>query len=140
MKLSNNSLFIILIFAILKFRLFYISSFQILTPTPEGVQISKDVPVPGDVIVAEGIRVPEDIRLPEKNIRVPEHFRVLDWKKIEITRPDPKKCSPRTPLITAIKNFCNPSTTEHISPALVTPHKKAKIFIPLLTFYSPTHH
>ena len=33
MKLSINSSFVILIFAILNYRLFYISSFQILTPT-----------------------------------------------------------------------------------------------------------
>ena len=32
-KLSNNSSFVILIFVILKYWSFYISSFQILTPT-----------------------------------------------------------------------------------------------------------
>ena len=90
MKLSNNSTFVILILAILKYRSFYISSFQILTPTLVGVQISEDVPVPGEVLVAEGIQVAEDIRVPEKHIRVPEHFRVpeiirvLDRKKLKL--------------------------------------------------------
>ena len=83
-----------------------------MTPTPVGVQISEDVPLPGEVLVAEGIRVPENIRVPEgvrvpeKNIRVPEHFRVPEmfgysteknWN--HPTRSDPKKCSTRTPLI-----------------------------------------
>ena len=54
------------------------------TPTPVGVQISEDVPLPGEVLVAEGIRVPEDIRVPE-GVQVPEHFRA---KTIKITRPD----------------------------------------------------
>ena len=57
-----------------------------------------DVSVPGGVLVAEGIRVPEDIRIPE-SIRVPEHFRVPEIFAIEITRPDPKKCSTRTPIL-----------------------------------------
>ena len=51
----------------MKYRSFYISSFQILIPTPVGV------PIPGEVLVAEGIRVPGDIRVPE-GIRVPEYF------------------------------------------------------------------
>ena len=59
MKLSNNSSFVILIFAILKYRSFYISSFQFWTPIPVSVR------APGEVLVAEGIRVAEDIRVPE---------------------------------------------------------------------------
>ena len=93
----------------LKYRSFYISSFQILTPTPVGVQISEDVPVPGKVLVAEGIRVPENIRVPEgvrvsENIRVPEHYRVpgIVWYSTEEnwnypTRPE-KMFYPHTPI------------------------------------------
>ena len=65
MKLSSNSSFVILVS-------FYISSFQILSPTPVGIQISEDVPVHDEVLVAEGIWVPEDIRVLE-SVRVPEN-------------------------------------------------------------------
>ena len=83
----------------MKYRSFYISSFQILTPTPVGVQISEDVPVLGEFLVAEGIRVPEDIRVSE-GVRVPAHFRVLDRKKLKLpdpTRPE-KIFYPHTPI------------------------------------------
>ena len=76
---------------------FYISSFQILAPTPVGVQKSEDFPVPGMVLVAEGIRVPEDVRVAE-SVRVPENIRVPEiyeysteknWNYIpDPTRPD----------------------------------------------------
>ena len=62
-------------FEVLEYISFYISSFQILAPTPVGVQISEDVPIPGMVLVAEGIRVPEDVRVAE-SVRVPENIRV----------------------------------------------------------------
>ena len=95
MKLSNNSSFVILIFAIFKFwntyRSFYILSFQILTPTPLGVQISEDVPVPGEVLVAEGIRVPEDIRVTE----IFGYSTEKNWHYP--TRPDPKNVLPPHP-------------------------------------------
>ena len=63
--------------------------------------MSEDIPVPGEVPVAEEIRVPEGVQVPE-NIRVLSGTRTFSGtrpKKIEITRPDPKKCSTRTPLI-----------------------------------------
>ena len=74
MKLSKKLIFHhfdIRNFEISKRRSFYISSFQIFTPTPVDVQISEDVPVPGEVLVAKGIRVPEDIRVRE-GVRVLE--------------------------------------------------------------------
>ena len=84
MKLSNNPSFVILIFAILKFEIQIVLHF--VTPIPIGVQISEDVPVPGEVLVAEGIWIPEDIRVPE-HFRVPEIFRYSTEKKLKI--PDP---------------------------------------------------
>ena len=45
MKLSNISSFVILIFAILEYRSFYISSFQILTVTQRGAKIMQRVGV-----------------------------------------------------------------------------------------------
>ena len=102
MKLSNNLSFIILIFAILKFWNIdrYISSFQILTPTPVGVQIFEDVP--GEVLVVEGIQVSEDIRVPE-HLQIPEMFGYSTEKTWNYsTRPDPKKCCTRTPLLKII--------------------------------------
>ena len=71
-----------------------------MTPTPVGVQISEDVPVPSEVLVAEGIRVPKDIRVPEKNIRVPEHLLVPVRKKLKLTDPTRpvKMFHPHTPI------------------------------------------
>ena len=65
-------------FEILKYRSFCITSFKISTPTPVGVQISEDVPVPGEVLVAEGIRV-------------------LDRKKLKIPVPTRKNVLPAHP-------------------------------------------
>ena len=69
-----------------------------MTPTPVGVQISEDVPIPGEVLVFKGIRI---IEIYISMIRVPEEYpNVIEYpKKIKLpdpTRPE-KMFYPHTP-------------------------------------------
>ena len=106
MKLSNNSYFVILIFAILKFWSIDRCTFR---------QISEDVPVPGEVLIAEGIRVYPKILEYSQAFDYPTTFGYSTEKNWNYpTRPNPKKCSTRTLLYIYIYIVCIFSSQTHL--------------------------